>query len=84
MVVSGTDTAVGGTSASAPAWNGIWARVLQRHPGVGFAAPSLYRASAGLVDITVGSNGAYQATAGYDLTTGLGTADITALVAAVR
>lgn len=84
VVVAGKDTAIGGTSASAPAWNGIWARVLQRHPRVGFAAPVLYRSRAGFVDITVGSNGIYPTTSGFDLTTGLGSADITALVAAAH
>lgn len=84
VVVSGADTPIGGTSASAPAWNGIWARVLQAHPSVGTAAPALYAAGAGLVDITLGSNGLWAATPGYDLSTGLGSADITALVNAVH
>ena len=84
VVVAGVDTVIGGTSASAPAWNGIWARVLQRRPNVGFAAPVLYGARAGLVDITLGTNGLYPATAGYDLSTGLGSADITALVDTLR
>jgi subtilase family serine protease len=81
VVVAGSDTVIGGTSASAPAWNGIWARVLQAHPGLGFAAPVLYRSAGSLVDITLGTNGLYAATPGYDLSTGLGSADITKLVA---
>jgi pseudomonalisin len=81
VVVGGTDTTIGGTSASAPAWNGIWARVLQAHPGIGFAPPVLYRHAASLTDITLGTNGLYAATPGYDLSTGLGSADISALVA---
>jgi pseudomonalisin len=81
VVVAGSDTVIGGTSAGAPAWNGIWARVLQAHPGLGFAAPVLYRSAGSLVDITLGTNGLYAATPGYDLSTGLGSADITALVA---
>lgn len=80
VVVAGVATDIGGTSASAPAWNGIWARVLQRNPTIGFAAPALYAAKAGITDITVGTNGLYPATPGYDLSTGLGSADITALV----
>ena len=84
VVVAGVDTVIGGTSASAPAWNGIWARALQRNPRLGFAAPVLYRAKAGLVDITLGSNGAYAATPGYDLSTGLGSADISALVESLK
>jgi pseudomonalisin/xanthomonalisin len=81
VVVGGSDTTIGGTSASAPAWNGIWARVLQAHPGIGFAAPVLYRSASSLVDITLGTNGLYAATPGYDLSTGLGSADISKLVA---
>lgn len=84
VVVNGTDTSIGGTSASAPAWNGIWTRVLQAHPGLGFAAPVLYRNAGALVDITLGSNGLYAATPGYDLSTGLGSADIAKLVASAR
>lgn len=85
VIVDGRVSSIGGTSASAPAWNGIWARVLQRHPRIGFAAPALYRAPAGaLVDITVGTNGLYPATSGYDLNTGLGTPDIARLVTLLR
>jgi pseudomonalisin len=85
VVVSGEATTIGGTSAGTPAWNGIWARVLQKHPRLGMAAPLLYRAPAGsLMDITLGSNGLWAATPGYDLSTGLGTADITGLVTKLR
>ena len=85
VIVDGQPQIIGGTSASTPAWNGIWTRVLQRHPRVGFAAPALYRLPAGtLTDITVGSNGLWSATSGYDLATGLGTPDITKLVSAIR
>lgn len=84
VVVDGTDTPVGGTSASAPAWNGIWARVLQAHPAAGTAAPVLYQRSYALTDIKLGGNGQWPATSGYDLATGLGSTDITYLVNAVR
>ncbi len=85
VIVKGRATTVGGTSAGTPAWNGIWARVLQKHPRFGFAGPLLYRAPAGaLVDITLGGNGMYVAAQGYDLATGLGTADITGLVTKLR
>lgn len=82
VIVSGTETAIGGTSASAPAWNGIWARALSVKD-VGTAAPALYGVNAGLVDITLGTNGLYAALPGYDQSTGLGSADITALIAAL-
>jgi subtilase family serine protease len=84
VVVGGTDTTIGGTSASAPAWNGIWARVQQAKPGLGFAAPVLYRSASALTDITLGTNGLYAALPGYDLSTGLGSADIAKLVAAAH
>ncbi|MCU1587373.1 MAG: peptidase [Frankiales bacterium] len=85
VIIDGQPTTIGGTSAGTPAWNGIWARVLQKHPRFGFAAPLLYRAPAGaLVDITLGSNGLWAAASGYDLSTGLGSADITGLVTKLR
>lgn len=85
VFANGRRTTVGGTSASTPAWNGIWARVLQRAPRTGFAAPVLYRLPSGpLVDITVGTNGLWQVTPGYDLVTGLGSPDITGLLGSIR
>ncbi|MGZ4191591.1 MAG: S53 family peptidase [Solirubrobacteraceae bacterium] len=83
VVVNGTVEGIGGTSASAPSWQGIWARVQGAHSGsLGFAGPVLYSSSAAAAfnDITVGANGAYTAGPGYDLVTGLGTPDIAKLV----
>ena len=82
VVVSGTVEGIGGTSASAPSWQGIWARVNGAKAGLGFAGPVLYSTepSTAFNDITVGSNGAYTAGPGYDLVTGLGTPDIAKLV----
>jgi pseudomonalisin len=82
VVVSGTVEGIGGTSASAPSWQGIWARVNGAKAGLGFAGPVLYSTepSSAFNDITVGSNGAYTAGPGYDLVTGLGTPDIAKLV----
>jgi pseudomonalisin len=82
VVVSGTVEGIGGTSASAPSWQGIWARVNGAHAGLGFAGPVLYSTvpSSAFNDITIGANGAYTAGPGYDLVTGLGTPDIAKLV----
>jgi subtilase family serine protease len=83
VVVDGTVEGIGGTSASAPSWQGIWARVQGAHSGaLGFAGPVLYSGgvSGAFHDITVGTNGAYAAGPGYDLMTGLGTPDIAKLV----
>ncbi|MGH2894247.1 MAG: S53 family peptidase [Solirubrobacteraceae bacterium] len=82
VVVGGTVEGIGGTSASAPSWQGIWARVNGAHAGLGFAGPVLYSTvpSSAFNDITIGANGAYTAGPGYDLVTGLGTPDIAKLV----
>jgi subtilase family serine protease len=82
VVVDGAVEGIGGTSASAPSWQGIWARVNGAHAGLGFAGSVLYSTepSSAFHDITVGANGAYTAGPGYDLVTGLGTPDIAKLV----
>ncbi|MGH2856728.1 MAG: S53 family peptidase, partial [Solirubrobacteraceae bacterium] len=83
VVVAGTVEAIGGTSAGAPSWQGIWARVQGAHGGaLGFAGPVLYTTepASAFHDITIGSNGLYAAGPGYDLVTGLGTPDIAKLV----
>jgi pseudomonalisin len=83
VVVDGAVEAIGGTSASAPSWQGIWARVQGAHSGsLGFAGPILYSTEPASAwhDITIGANGAYTAGPGYDLVTGLGTPDIAKLV----
>jgi pseudomonalisin len=83
VVVNGTVEGIGGTSASAPSWQGIWARVEGAHSGgIGFAGPVLYSTepSTAFHDITIGANGLYTAGPGYDLVTGLGTPDISELI----
>jgi pseudomonalisin len=84
VIVSGTEETIGGTSASAPSWQGIWARVQGAHGGtVPFAGPVLYETEPATAfhDITLGANGLYAAHPGYDLVTGLGTPDIAKLIA---
>jgi subtilase family serine protease len=82
VIVSGQSEEIGGTSASAPSWQGIWARAQGAHSGsLGFAGPVLYRLPAtAFNDITIGTNGLYPATPGYDYTTGRGTPDIAKVV----
>lgn len=79
--------AVGGTSGAAPQWAGIFALLNEASGGAGIGDPGplLYpRCDRGAFhDVTAGSNGDYDATAGYDLVTGLGTADVAALIALV-
>ncbi len=84
--VDGAEQTIGGTSAVAPLWAGLIAR-LNEHLGapLGFAQPLLYplRGTSSFHDITSGSNGSYAAAAGWDACTGLGSPDGTALAASV-
>ncbi|GAC1512959.1 MAG: S53 family peptidase [Chloroflexota bacterium] len=84
--VDGQQIVIGGTSAVAPLWAGLIARMNQ-HLGtpVGFLHPLLYgpTETATFHDITVGNNGAYSAGLGWDACTGLGTPDGARLLAAL-
>jgi kumamolisin len=67
---------VGGTSAVAPLWAGLIARINQGlGKPAGFVNPLLYAAPANATfrDITQGTNGDYKAAPGWDPCTGLGT-----------
>jgi kumamolisin len=87
VLVDGQQQVIGGTSAVAPLWTGLVARLVQARGGrgLGLLAPLLYAgASAGSVaagfrDITSGNNGDYTAGAGWDPCTGLGVPDGQAL-----
>lgn len=66
---------VGGTSAVAPLWAGLIARINQGlNKPVGFINPLLYAAPANTTfrDVTQGNNGDYKAGTGWDSCTGLG------------
>lgn len=82
VFVDGQQMVIGGTSAVAPLWSGLLARIAQLSSArIGLAQPSLYKgvkpatAVPGLRDITQGNNGAYQAGPGWDPCTGLGVPD---------
>ncbi|HEX4010612.1 MAG TPA: S53 family peptidase [Solirubrobacteraceae bacterium] len=84
--VDGSDEVVGGTSAVAPLWAGLIARLNQELGApLGFVQPRLYPllGTASFHDITQGNNGAYSAGPGWDACTGLGSADGTALASAL-
>jgi kumamolisin len=89
--VDGQEIVLGGTSAVAPLWAALVCRLVQAL-GEPLGAPhrTLYGpagpgvTSPGFRDVTVGSNGAYDAGPGWDPCTGLGTPDGTALLAALR
>jgi pseudomonalisin/xanthomonalisin len=84
VIVNGTEETIGGTSASAPSWQGIWARAQGAHGGgLGFAGPVIYNTepASAFNDITLGTIGFYVATPGWDYTTGRGTPNISNFVA---
>jgi kumamolisin len=78
ILVDGVSSVVGGTSAVAPLWAGLVARLNQaKGARLGFLHPRLYALApgSGFRDIVQGDNGAYQAKPGWDPCTGLGTPD---------
>ena len=94
IIVRGQGLLAGGTSAAAPAWAGVVARLVQHKGGrVGFLNPRLYQIGraqqrGGPVvfhDVVVGDNGTnvapgFSARPGYDLATGWGSVDGAALL----
>ena len=84
--LDGVALAMGGTSAVAPVWASLTARINQRL-GVpcGLFSPLLYGAHEQLFrDVTEGSNGRFQARAGWNPCTGLGVPLAGAIEAALR
>jgi kumamolisin len=87
MVVGGSTTTVGGTSAVSPLWSGLTTQLNQGLGSrVGFLNPRIYAAPANSTfgDITAGSNGAYSARRGWDACTGWGSPRGQALLNALR
>lgn len=86
VFVDGASSVIGGTSAVAPLWAALVARLNATLPQpLGFLNPRLYANPGILRDIVDGDNGAYVARSGWDACTGLGSPDgdrIAALVAA--
>lgn len=93
ILVDGQPMTMGGTSAVAPLWAGLIALFNQKLGNrVGFLNPVLYSLPANtnaFHDITIGNNdikgnnGPYQANAGWDACTGLGSPDGTKLLNAL-
>ncbi len=87
VIVDGQSLVFGGTSAVAPLWSGLIARINQRlGKPVGFLHPTIYKLSAqsnAFHDITVGNNGSYSAGPGWDACTGLGSPNGANLLAAL-
>jgi kumamolisin len=71
--IDGTDTVIGGTSAVAPLWAGLIARINSaKGSPVGFINPQLYAGASAFNDIKTGNNGSFAAASGWDACTGLG------------
>ncbi len=85
---NGSKFAMGGTSAAAPAWAALAARLNQQiGTPIGFFAPLLYNRSpaGGLFrQVTVGSNDRFKSAAGWNPSTGLGVPVGVALERALR
>jgi kumamolisin len=82
ILVDGASSVVGGTSAVAPLWAALIARLNQaKGARLGFLHARLYGLAPGrgFRDIVQGDNGAYQAKPGWDACTGLGSPDGEAL-----
>jgi kumamolisin len=87
VVVDGQQEPIGGTSAVAPLWAGLIARLAQATgKRFGLLQPILYAGAAagaaapGFNDVTEGNNGAYKAGPGWDACTGLGSPNGAALL----
>ena len=82
--IDGTNTVIGGTSAVAPLWAGLIARLNQTTGSpAGYLNPLLYNKPQALRDIITGSNGDFGAATGWDACTGLGTPNGPALPGAM-
>ena len=87
IIVDGQQIVVGGTSAVAPLWAALVARVNQSlGTPAGYLNPSLYAPAEEKTfhDVTSGDNGGYSAGPGWDPCTGLGSPDGGKLLSALR
>jgi kumamolisin len=86
VYVDGAPTVIGGTSAVAPLWAGLIARLNQALGApLGFLQPLIYVApeSGTFHEITEGNNGGFDAEPGWNACTGLGSPDGAALLSAL-
>jgi len=80
--ISGRNVLVGGTSAVAPFWAGLIARINENLPcPIGYLNPYLYKVDKeAFRDITEGTNGTWSAAEGWDACTGRGSPNGAALL----
>jgi kumamolisin len=84
VLVDGTRAVYGGTSAVAPLWAALIARLVQSLGSpLGLIQPQLYGLQSGFRDVTSGNNGAFAAKPGWDACTGLGSPNGTELLSAL-
>ena len=87
ILVDGESAVFGGTSAVAPLFAALVARINQQTgKSVGYLNPLIYAQSAGssgFHDITAGTNGSFSAGPGWDACTGLGSPDGASLMTAI-
>jgi kumamolisin len=87
ILVDGENAVFGGTSAVAPLWAALVARINQKiGKPVGFLNPLIYAQAveaSGFHDVTEGNNGSFNASEGWDPCTGLGSPDGAPLMAAL-
>ena len=78
--VDGSASVIGGTSAVAPLWAALIARLNQiSGKSAGLINPRLYQTPKAFRDVTSGNNGDFAAAAGWDACTGLGSPNGAAL-----
>jgi kumamolisin len=89
VIVDGSRSTIGGTSAVAPLYAGLFARinqalVQQGKSRAGFVNAALYQNPSAFHDIVSGNNGAFTAGPGWDPCTGLGSPDGSAILSALE
>jgi kumamolisin len=90
LVLNGKVVQIGGTSWSAPTWAGFCALINEARgkagkPFLPYLNPLIYPliGTSSFRDIVNGTNGAYDAGPGYDMTTGIGVPNVAALIQAL-
>ena len=88
VIIDGSSSTIGGTSAVAPLYAALFARINQAlvqkgKSRVGFVNAALYQNPTAFHDIVSGNNGAFSAGPGWDPTTGLGSPDGTKILTAL-
>jgi kumamolisin len=92
VLVDGSSTVVGGTSAVAPLWAALITRINQKLAGrVGFINPQLYSSPGAFNHVKIGNNRpggggnpGYDATDGWDACSGMGSPNGNAVLAALK